>query len=188
VPRLFTRVAERFSQHEGRTLAWRQPREGRVDELTIERVLDQILRLTATPGDHAESSEEAVFLASKNELKVDPSCSIGTVIVERFDRSRRAASFISECSTPGAVKRLGGSPSEGHPAPSVRTCAATALAQPGALFPTSIGQRQVKEPTERSGTRRNSCSTPNRASSAKMQLRAVRRPSLTRKRSEVQIL
>jgi len=51
-----------------------------------------------------------------------------------------------------------------------------------------IGQHQVKEPTESGGTRRYSCDTSQMLRAAEMQVRGLRDLSLTRKRSEVQIL
>jgi hypothetical protein len=51
-----------------------------------------------------------------------------------------------------------------------------------------FGQHLVKEPTETDRTGRYSCDTSRVLWAAKMLVRALRVPSLTRKRSEVQIL
>jgi len=50
------------------------------------------------------------------------------------------------------------------------------------------GQHLVKEPTELGGTRRYSCETANPLRTAEMLVSVLLKPSLTRKRSEVQVL
>jgi hypothetical protein len=59
---------------------------------------------------------------------------------------------------------------------------------PGSCPQTKCGQHLVKEPTSLSGTPRYSCDNDKRLRPAQVLVRRLCRPSLTRKRSEVQIL